>query len=150
MKPYNSGSSAAAASASARVRPAADTSAHADLILSLDYTRLGGAIVLHCEGPMLSRAGARTLSSLIAEVLPSTRRMVVDLAGLASLDSGALGELVMTGMWADAARYGLKFSTPADSVRLLFESTNLAAVFDMYESLEDALSAMDQEQVHSA
>ena len=99
---------------------------------------------------MLSRAGARTLSSLIAEVLPSTRRMVVDLAGLASLDSGALGELVMTGMWADAARYGLKFSTPADSVRLLFESTNLAAVFDMYESLEDALSAMDQEQVHSA
>ena len=140
----------AAALATARMRPVSDASAQGGLVLSLDYTRLGGAIVLHCEGRMLSRAGARTLSGLIAEVLPATRRMVVDLSGVAALDSGALGELVMTGMWADAACYGLKFSSPADSVRQLFEATNLAAVFDIYESVEDALSAMDYEQVHSA
>lgn len=132
------------------MRPVSDASAQSGLVLSLDYTRLGGAILLHCEGPVLSRAGARTLSGLISEILPATRRMVVDLAGVAALDSEALGELVMTGMWAEAARYGLKFSTPADPVRQLLEATNLAAVFDMYVSVEDALWAMDHEQVHSA
>ncbi|MGA9529409.1 MAG: STAS domain-containing protein [Terriglobales bacterium] len=150
MKPYNPGSDATATSALSRARPGLHTAADAGLVLSLDYTRMGGALVLRCDGPVLSRAGARTLSGLIAEVLPMAHRMVVDLAGLAALDSVALGELVVTGMWADAARYGLKFSTPADSVRQLLESANLAAVFDMYGSVEDALAAMDQEQVQSA
>jgi anti-anti-sigma regulatory factor len=90
------------------------------LVLSLESTA-SGAIVLHCQGSVISRSEARGLTSLITEVLPTARRLVVDLAGVISLDSGALGELVVTQMWAEAAGYGLKFSSPTDSVRRLFE-----------------------------
>jgi anti-anti-sigma factor len=76
--------------------------------------------------------------------------MVVDLSGVLSLDSDALGELVLTHMWAEAAGYGLKFSSPSDSVRRLFESTNLISVFDVYASVDAAIAAMQQEEVQSA
>ena len=124
-------------------------SAHAGkaLVLRLEAT-VSGAIILHCQGSVISRSEARGLTSLIAEVLPTVRRLVVDLAGVFSLDSGALGELVVTQMWADAAGYGLKFSSPTDSVRLLFEATSLDSVFDVYSTAGDALEAMHLDQVH--
>lgn len=79
-----------------------------------------------------------------------TRRMVVDLASITSLDIDALGELVLTHMWAEAAGYELRFSNPTDSVRRLFESTNLISVFDLHSTVESALAAMSQAEPQSA
>jgi len=106
--------------------------------------------VLHCHDQGISRREGRALASLISEVLPSAGRMVVDLAAVHALDSGALGELVMTHLWAEAAGYTLIFASPSDAVRGLFESTNLVSVLDVYASLDEALAAMRQEQVQSA
>src|SRR6202142_3523821 len=117
------------------------------LKVSLESARFGTAVVLHCQDQAISRSEGRALASLISEVLPSARRMVVDLAAVHALDSGALGELVMIHMWAEAAGYTLTFASPSDSVRALFESTNLVSVLDVYASVEDAIAAMCQEQV---
>jgi len=106
-------------------------------------------MVLHCEGRITSSTEGRALATLVAEVLPSARRMVVDLAEVDSVDSGGLGELVLTHMWAEAARYRLKFASPRESVRRLFEITNLVSVFDVYGSVAEALAAMLQEEVRS-
>ena len=76
--------------------------------------------------------------------------MVVDLADIESVDSGGLGELVITHMWANAAGYALKFACPKKSVRRLFEITNLVSVLDVYASVPEAMSAMVQEEVPSA
>ena len=76
--------------------------------------------------------------------------MVVDLAGIESIDSAGLGELVLLHMWAEAAGYALKFASPRKSVRQLLELTNLSAVFDAYGSVAEAISAMCQEQICSA
>jgi len=76
--------------------------------------------------------------------------MVVDLAGIDSIDSGGLGELVLAHMWAEAAGYSLKFASPKKSVRHLFEITNLVSVLDMYASVPEAMAAMVQEEVRSA
>jgi anti-anti-sigma factor len=76
--------------------------------------------------------------------------MVVDLAGIDSVDSGGLGELVLTHMWAEAAGYTLKFASPKKSVRHLFETTNLVSVFDVYSSVPEAMDAMVQEEIRSA
>ncbi len=149
MKSDTSASAGAARSARIAVCPAAGTRTDKVLVLSLEATG-SGAVVLHCQGSAISRSDARGLTSLIAEVLPTTRRLVVDLAGVISLDSGALGELVVTQMWAEAAGYGLKFSSPTDSVRRLFETTNLESVFDVYSTAEEALDAMQLDQLHSA
>ena len=73
-----------------------------------------------------------------------------DLAGIDSIDSGGLGELVLTQMWAEAAGYTLKFASPRKSVRHLFEITNLVSVFDVYASVPEAVAAMVQEEIQSA
>jgi anti-anti-sigma regulatory factor len=82
------------------------------LQLTLEAGSSGGAVVLHCQGRVIFHSEARVLSTIVADVLPAARRMVVDLAGIDSVDSGGLGELVLTHMWAEAAGYTLKFACP--------------------------------------
>jgi anti-sigma B factor antagonist len=119
------------------------------LKLSLE-AQSGGAVVLHCQGRIIFGSEARALTDIVAEVLPSARRMVVDLAGVEAIDSAGLGELVLLHMWSEAAGYTLKFASPSASVRRLLVLTNLVAVFDAYGSVAEALAAMHQEEVCSA
>ena len=119
------------------------------LKLSLE-AQPGGAVVLHCEGRISFGPEARSLTDMVADVLPSARRMVVNLAGVAIVDSAGLGELVLLHMWAEAAGYTLKFASPRNSVRNLLELTNLSAVFGAYGSVSEAMAAMYQEQVCTA
>src|ERR1700694_5840861 len=85
------------------------------LSLTLEAEPSGSAVVLHCQGRIIFRSEACALSTIVTEVLPSAHRMVVDLAAVDSVDSGGLGELVLTQMWADAAGYKLKFARPASA-----------------------------------
>jgi len=122
------------------------TTDHA-LVLSLDPAG-PNAVVLRCQGEIIFRTEARALSSLLTEVLPMARHLVVDLAGVTALDSNALGELVVTQMWADAAGYDLKFVTPMNSVWRILETTNLVAVLDVYSTVAGALAALHSEPIH--
>lgn len=134
----------------ASVRQAGDPRSGKILKLSLESTRFGGTVVLHCPETIVGSSDARALAGLISEVLPTTHRMVVDLTGVLTLDSGALGELVLTHMWAEAAGYALRFACPTPSVRNLLESTNLVSVLDVYASVAEATAAMYHEEVQSA
>ncbi|MBZ5550179.1 MAG: STAS domain-containing protein [Acidobacteriia bacterium] len=120
------------------------------LTLSLEVRHCGRAVVLHCQGRLIFQNEARTLSALVSEVLPSARRMIIDLSAVESIDSAGLGELVLTHMWAEAAGLELKFASPRKSLRQLFELTNLVSVFDLYSSVPEAMAAMRQGQVQSA
>ena len=120
------------------------------LMFTLDAGNSDGALVLHCEGRVIFRSEARELSSIVAEVLPFARRMVVNFSEIDSIDSGGLGELVLTHMWAEAAGYTLLFASPRRMLRELFEITNLASVLDVYASVPEAMAAMFQEDVQSA
>ena len=119
------------------------------LKLSLE-AQTGGAVVLHCQGRIIFGPEARALTEIVAEVLPTSRRMVIDLAEVDSVDSAGLGELVLLHMWAEAAGYALKFASPRKSVRQLLELTNLISVFDAYGRVADAVAAMCDEEVCSA
>ena len=120
------------------------------LQMTLEAGNSGSAVVLHCQGRIIFRGEARALATIVADVLPSAHRMVVDLAGIDFVDSGGLGELVLTHMWAEAAGYTLKFASPKKAVRQLFEVTNLISVFDIYASVPAAMAAMVQEEIRSA
>jgi anti-anti-sigma factor len=148
MKPENP--IALTGTSMARMPSAIDQTNDKRLKLTLEAGHSGSAVVLHCQGRIIFRSEARALSTIVAEVLPSARRMVVDLAGVDSVDSGGLGELVLTHMWAEAAGYTLKFASPKRSVRNLFEITNLVSVFDIYGSVPEAMTAMVQEEIHSS
>jgi len=150
MKSDNFGSAAAGTAVDVPVPLASGAGNDNGLTLRLEAARFGSAVVLHCQGGVIFRREARALASLISEVLPSARRMVVNLAEVVALDGDALGELVLTHMWAEAAGFDLKFASPSDSIQRLFESTNLMLVFDVYSSVPEAMAAMHQEQVQSA
>src|SRR5580698_5951687 len=148
MKPENL--IAVSGASIARATSASETRNEKKLQLTLEAGHFGSAVVLHCQGRTIFRGEAQALSTIVAEVLPAARRMVVDLAGIDSVDSGGLGELVLTQMWAEAAGYTLKFASPRKSVRHLFEITNLVSVFDIYGSVPEAMTAMVQEEIHSS
>jgi len=109
-----------------------------------------GAVVVHCQGRIIFGPEARALTELVADVLPTVRSMVVDLAGVESVDSAGLGELVLLHMWAEAAGHSLKFAGPRPQVRNLLELTNLVSVFDTYANVAEATAAMFNEEVCSA
>ena len=118
-----------------------------DFKLTLEAQPYGGAVVLHCAGRLIFRDEAHALSTMLGAVLPTARKMVVDLAGVESVDSAGLGELVLLHMWAEAAGYSLKLACPNPSVRHLLELTNLVSVLDVYSSVADAVSAMRHEEL---
>ncbi|MFY9561054.1 MAG: STAS domain-containing protein [Terriglobales bacterium] len=107
-------------------------------------------MVLHCQGRIIFGPEAQALTEIVADVLPTAQRMVVDLAGVEAVDSAGLGELVLLHMWAEAAGYSLKLASPHKSVRHLFELTNLVSVFDAYGSVAEAMAAMQDEEGCSA
>lgn len=127
-----------------------ETRPQKSLVLRLETSAYNGAIVLHCQAQSILQSEVRALSRIISDVLPSSRRMVVDLAAVTWVDSGALGELVLTHMWAEAAGYELKFSNLTDPMWRLLEATNLASVLDVHSTTEEALKAMSHQEVDSA
>jgi anti-anti-sigma factor len=141
MKSDNS-ALAAARAARGGVSPLNGKGSNKILTVSLESACQGRVVVLRCQGLVIFRNDAVGLCGLIYEVLPQARRMVVDLEAVQSLDTGALGELVLTHMWADAAGYELRFSSPTEPILELFESTNLVSVLNVHPTVEGALEAM--------
>jgi anti-anti-sigma regulatory factor len=99
--------------------------------------------VLRCHDRILSRSEGRSLAGLISEVLPSAKRMLVDLTEVRLLDGGTLGELAMVHMWADAAGLSLLLVGPSDHVLRLIEDANLDSLFDIYADVDSAVAAMN-------
>jgi len=117
------------------------------LKLEMETRATGEATILYCRGRFTYREEATAFSEKIAELLPSVRRIVVDLSGLEAIDSAGLGELVVVHMWIKASGCALKLAGANARVRQLFELTNLLSVFDIYPTLDDALISFQQ---HSA
>ena len=147
MKPENP---AATGVATGRVPSTTESRKDKSLELTLEAGYPGSAAVLHCQGRIIFRREAQALATIVSEVLPAAQRMVVDLAGVESIDSGGLGELVLTHLWAEAAGHMLKFACPRKSLRQLFEITNLISVFNVYGSVPEAMAAMLQDEIRSA
>jgi len=110
----------------------------------------GGSVVVHCKGRIVFGRDSRALTTVVADVLPAVGRLIVDLGQVESVDSAGLGELVLLHMWAEAAGHSLKFAGLRPQVRRLLELTNLASVFDTYDTLAEATAAMRHETLCSA
>ena len=107
--------------------------------LGLENRPIGDVAVLHCTGRFTYRDEAAAFSQKIAELLPHTRQIIVDLSGLEAVDSAGLGELVVVHMWAKASGCSLKLAGANPRVQQLFELTNLVSVFEIHSALDDAL-----------
>jgi anti-sigma B factor antagonist len=114
------------------------------LKLSLETRHLGDVLVVHCEGRIIYRDEAAALTRVVVEALQDTKEVVLDLEGVERMDSAGLGELVLMLMSAEAAGSALKLAGPRTQVRELLDLTNLSSLFEIHDSLVDALDAGDE------
>jgi anti-sigma B factor antagonist len=115
------------------------------LKLDLEARAIDDVTVLYCRGRFTYRDEATAFSQKIAELLPDTRWLVVELSGLETIDSAGLGELVVVHMWIRASGCSLKLAGANPRVRQVLELTNLLSVFDVHPTLGDALLSFQRE-----
>src|SRR5947209_7169432 len=87
------------------------------LKLSLETRNRGDVMILHCQGRIVYRDEAASLSRVAGEFLEQGRKVVLDLTGVSSMDSAGIGELVFLQTWAQSRNAELKCAGPTRVVR---------------------------------
>jgi anti-sigma B factor antagonist len=108
--------------------------------LSLEIRVNDDVTVVYCRGRIVYDEAA-TLSEKLAELLPHSRQLVLELSGVKTIDGAGLGELVVLLMWAQANQGVIKFAAPTRRVYELLKLTRLASVFEIHPRVEDAILA---------
>ena len=97
-------------------------------LLTLDVVRAGGTIVVRCNGKLVAGVND-VLYSKVSELIPETKRIVLDLTNLARVDSMGLGTLVRLYVSCRSAGCSLELINLRKQVRQLLGTTNLLSVF---------------------
>jgi anti-sigma B factor antagonist len=100
-----------------------------------------GLTVLRCLGRISYREEATQFSKKVADLLPQTNHLIVDLSGIEVVDSAGLGELVMVLLWSRASECSIKIAAPRANVLETLRLTNLVSVLEIYPTIEDAALA---------
>jgi anti-sigma B factor antagonist len=117
------------------------------LKLSLETRNRGDVIIVHCQGRIVYRDEAAALSRVVGEVLQETRKLVLDLSGVSSMDSAGIGELALLQTWAQGQNVDLKCAGPNPLIRTLLDLTNLDSVLEVHPSVDAALASFREERV---
>jgi anti-anti-sigma factor len=104
-----------------------------------------GAAVVHCSGRICFREDAQRFSDMVISLLKSGKNVVLDFSQLESIDSAGIGQLVLVHMHAQACECALPMVSPPQQVRGLLELTNVASLFELFSSVESAISSLASE-----
>jgi anti-sigma B factor antagonist len=97
-------------------------------LLTLDVVRTNSAIVVKCNGKLVAGVNDM-LYSKVHELIPETKRIVLDLTNLARVDSMGLGTLFRLYVSCRSAGCSLELINLGRQVRQLLGTTNLISVF---------------------
>lgn len=96
--------------------------------LTLDIDRSGNAAVVRCSGKLV--AGVNDFLYIkVGQLIPDTKRIVLDLTDLTHMDSLGLGTIVRLYVSAKAAGCDLELINLGKRVRQLLGVSNLLSVF---------------------
>jgi anti-sigma B factor antagonist len=96
--------------------------------LTFDVDRAGSAAVVRCSGRLV--AGVNNFLYLeVSQLIPDTKRIVLDLTGITFMDSSGLGTLVRLFVSARSAGCNLELINLGKRIRELLGLTNLLSVF---------------------
>lgn len=113
--------------------------------LALQTRAIDNITVLYCQGRFTYRDEATAFSQKISELLPDTRQLIVEFSKVEIIDSAGLGELVVVHMWTRASGCSLKLAGANNRILHLLELTNLARIFDIHPTLDEALLAFGRD-----
>ena len=111
--------------------------------MTVSERMVGEVAVLTLDGRFTMGASADGVSDKVRSLLQQgCKRFVVDLAGVAYMDSGGLGTLVQTYTTVARQDGALALVHVTDRLRDLLVITKLVTVFDCYDSEADALAGV--------
>jgi anti-sigma B factor antagonist len=119
------------------------------LKLNLETRNRGDVMIVYCQGRIVYRDEATALSRLVADVVQSSNKIVLDLGGVSSIDSAGIGELAFLHSWSQSRNVSLKCACPSPLVRDLLGLTNMDRVLDLYPSLTGALESFHESPAFS-
>ncbi len=96
--------------------------------LALEITHAGNAIVVRCTGQLVAGVNDM-LYAKVSQLIPETKRIVLDLTDLTRVDSMGLGTLVRLKVSCRSAGCSLELLNLGKQVRQLLATTNLLSVF---------------------
>jgi anti-anti-sigma factor len=109
------------------------------LNLHLHTRTVAGITLLCCQGRIRNGNETIAFSRSMADLLPHTRQLIIELSGVETIDGDGLGKLVMALMWAQACGCSIKLASARQPVQEMLESTNLVSAFEIHPTLEQAL-----------
>jgi anti-sigma B factor antagonist len=96
--------------------------------LTLDIERTGTTVIVRCHGKLVSGVDD-ILYSKVKQLLPDSKRIVLDLTDLIRMDSMGLGTLVRLYVSARSAGCNLELMNLGKQVRLLLGTAHLLSAF---------------------
>jgi anti-sigma B factor antagonist len=97
-------------------------------VLTIDIEHIDSVVVIHCHGRLVYGATA-VLSTAVTELIPTTKRIVLDLADLKHTDSMGLGTLVRLYVSAKSEGCSLELMHLSQQIRNLLGLTNMLSIF---------------------
>ena len=98
-------------------------------------------VIVEAAGEIDLRCSAAFQQALLEPLEKNPRRMVVDLAGVTYMDSSGVASLVKLLSRIRRGKIELKLASLAPRVRSVFEITRLDTVFEICETVEEALGS---------
>ena len=110
--------------------------------LQLEVCDHGASTVVQCRGRICFREEALNFSRTVMELLRAKTNVVLEFSGVELLDNAGIGELVLVHMQSQAAESSVCLVNPIPRVKKLLELTNVASLFVIHPTVEDALSSL--------
>ena len=109
--------------------------------LSVEFREVGETIVLTCRGRVVYREEAAGLTGQVSDLLADYSYVVLNFAGVESVDSGGLGSLAMLCLFAKATGSRVCLCEVPPHVERLLRLTNLSTVLQIHPTEAVALAA---------
>jgi anti-sigma B factor antagonist len=110
--------------------------------MKLDVKQADGVTVLRVKGNLIGGTETFAIHDKVKQLLAEkTIRMVIDLSGVGMINSTGLGMLM--GCYTSAVNAGgdIKLAGISEKVKNIFVITKLITIFDVHESVQEAVEA---------
>jgi anti-sigma B factor antagonist len=108
---------------------------------SVVVSRASEAAVVRCSGRLCFEGEAKILADTMQDLLRDGVDVVLDFGAVSLLDSAGIGQLVLIHMQARALDREVSIACASKFVRDLLELTNVASLFEFFDSVDLALTS---------
>ena len=104
------------------------------------FETIGDVIKISLEGRLVA-ACSEDFKNTMFERLKDNQSVLFDLSGMAYIDSSGLGALVSLLQWVRGRGGVLKLACLQARPRIVFDITKVYRVFEIYDTVDDALAS---------